>query len=172
MQEGSFREARQGASKLIDKLGRPIDPGILDTVTALRMLGVNTTSSCEGHAGRFTGGPYVLFASSELGELREKYREHTDRTSAEYKDWFRQASALNMREVQKVLELLDGFYAERMTPHSQRLIVRCFGPTPAKLMCQDADLAHIVGKDEQRDILLRNQHEMDAFTSYLLEKVS
>src|SRR5712691_8019638 len=32
-----------------DRLGNPIDPGILEAVVALNLLSIQTTASCEGH---------------------------------------------------------------------------------------------------------------------------
>ncbi len=36
-------------ARLVDGLGVPVDEGIRDTVIALRLLGIETVSSCEGH---------------------------------------------------------------------------------------------------------------------------
>lgn len=45
----TWEETAKHFSKVVDKLGKPIDTGIFDTVVALNMLGVPTRASCEGH---------------------------------------------------------------------------------------------------------------------------
>ncbi len=167
-----FTKAREDALKIADKLGTPIDPGILDTVAVFRVLDIHTAGSCEGHADRLTGGPYVMFESAQSGELFSKLQEIPDRTSPEYQELFSQISRLNMAEVQKLLPLLDGFYADRDTPHSRRLIIRCFGPSVAKLMVQDADLAELLPPEQQAHLLADSQLEMMAFTNYLKDSFS
>lgn len=51
--------ARARASSFEDKLGRGMDPGIIDTVTAFLLLGFGTLSSCEGHPDRPRTSPHV-----------------------------------------------------------------------------------------------------------------
>jgi hypothetical protein len=167
MAHSDFDQVRQEVAQLADKLGNPIDPGILDTVAAFHMHGIHTVGSCEGHLDHATTGPYVMFESPQSGELLKQLQEIPDKTRPEYKKVFHEASKLNMAEVQKLLPLLDGFYEDRDTPHSRRLIIRCFGPTVAKLMAQDADLADIMTQEERARLLGENQLEMMAFTNYL-----
>lgn len=112
-----------------------------------------------------------MFESPQSEELLKQLQEIPDKTSPEYKKVFHEASKLNMAEVQKLLPLLDGFYEDRDTPHSRRLIIRCFGPTVAKLMAQDADLADIMTEEERARLLGENQLEMMAFTNYLKDAV-
>src|SRR6266511_1734638 len=59
--------------RMVDKLGRPLDDEIVDTVVALQMLGIHTTASCSGHIDRVTGGPYVVFSAPEANPLEEFY---------------------------------------------------------------------------------------------------
>ena len=51
--------ARSRASGFKDKLGRGMDPGIIDTVTAFLLLGFGTLSSCEGHPERPRTAPKI-----------------------------------------------------------------------------------------------------------------
>jgi len=44
---------------LVDLLGRPMDPGIVDTVVVLRLLRIPTCGSCWGHSHRAANGPWV-----------------------------------------------------------------------------------------------------------------
>lgn len=52
----SFESVREEVDKITDGLGKGIDDKIKKTVIALRMMEVNTDSSCEGH--RSWGYPY------------------------------------------------------------------------------------------------------------------
>jgi hypothetical protein len=55
----ALHEWRQHLAHLTDGRGKPIDPGILDTVAALNTLNIETTASCEGHLGWGCAGPWV-----------------------------------------------------------------------------------------------------------------
>ncbi len=47
-----------------DRLGMPIDKQMIDLVTTLNLLGVETTMSCEGHLNKRL--PYVHFTENSL----------------------------------------------------------------------------------------------------------
>jgi hypothetical protein len=108
-----------------------------------------------------------MFESPQSGELLQQLQQIPDRASQEYQELFAKISRLNMTEVQKLLPLLDDFYKDRNTPHSQRLVIRCFGPTVAKLMVQDTDLEELLSDEERAHHVADNQLEMMAFTNYL-----
>src|SRR5689334_14553390 len=42
-----------------DKIGMRIDSGILETVIALNVLGIETSASCEGHLDHGVGAPWI-----------------------------------------------------------------------------------------------------------------
>lgn len=46
-------------STLVDALGRRLDPGVTDTVVALRLSGFRTEQSCWGHWHRAVPGPWM-----------------------------------------------------------------------------------------------------------------
>lgn len=160
----SFFKAQ--TSHLVDKLGCPIDPKIQGIVAALRMHGIHTISSCEGHADRPTGGPYVMFESPKAHELREKYRSE-EKGSKEYKFWHKKAVQENMPEIKKMLLLLEDFYKDRIVPNDQHLIVESFRCLDSVLMCQSADIACALSLTECKALLTKNQTEMQAFEEYL-----
>ena len=168
MTPDDFTALKLKVGKLTDKLGMPIDPGILETVAALRAHGINTIGSCEGHADRITGGPYVMFEAPDVGPDEKAYRAIPDRLSPIYKNFYNAATAKNVAEVQKVLIHLDEFYKNRTTPANQRLIIHYFGPLAGKLACQGAGLAHILPPKEQAYLLKKSQTEMQAFTDFLI----
>lgn len=172
MNNKTFDQTKSETAQRAAELNQHIDPGVLDTVTVLRMRGFNTTDACEGHEDRVTGGPFVMFEAPQSNELVQKLMSLQDQNSAEHQELYAQISAENLGEVQKLLPLLDEFYAERDTPHAQRLIVRCFGPSVPKLMCQNADLGEVLDAAARRELLSDNQLEMMAFTNYLKESAT
>ena len=168
MTSHEFTQLKKQIGSATDKFGMPIDPGILETVAALRAHGVHTTGSCEGHSDRITGGPYVMFEAPGVKDIHEARGAIKDRLSPEYKKLYTLATEANIRQTRKVLELLNGYYAQRAVPVNQRLIVQYFGPTAGKLMCQGAYLAHILAPKESAELLEKNRAEMQLFTEYLI----
>ncbi len=164
-----FEQAKKETAERVEKLGQHVDPGVLDTVTALRMRGFNPIDACEGHDDRVTGGPYVMFEAEGSNELMQKLVALQNSESDEYKELYAQITRLNLGEVQKLLKLVGEFYEQRDTPHAERLIIRCFGPSVPKLMCQNADLGDVVDESERKNLLSDNQLEMMAFTNFLKE---
>ncbi|MEI6266299.1 MAG: hypothetical protein WCP14_00180 [bacterium] len=63
--------ARAEVDELADRLGLEIDPGIKETVVALRASGLNTTQSCEGHSGPGLPWPWVDVVAP--GEPEERW---------------------------------------------------------------------------------------------------
>lgn len=55
-----------------DRLGKKIDDGIFETVVCLNMLGINTTSSCEGHLDWGLPYPWINIEP----EIEQKYQLH------------------------------------------------------------------------------------------------
>jgi len=168
MTSREFAALRERVNKLVDKLGRPIDPDILDTVAILQAHSIHTIGSCEGHADRPTGGPYVLFSAPNAKKYDDAKKTLPEQTGAEYRRLRKQAIMANNRQAQKLLRLLDGFYTHRIVPVNQRLIIEYYGSTFGELMCQGAGLANIQGPEQRADLLKKNQAEMRAFTDYLI----
>ena len=165
--EDVFMPVRKEVLGLKDKLGRAIDPGILELVVALRFHGVHTISSCEGHADRTTSGPYVMFEAPETHDFRRRYREAKDKKSTEYRHWHNKAVQANVPEVRRVLGLLADFYEHRLSPNDQHIIVRSFDASVGELICQGAEIARILPAAERELLLQKNRAEMQAFTDYL-----
>jgi hypothetical protein len=162
----NFSAIHQELMKKTDLLGSPIDSGILRAVSMLCMHGINTIGSCEGHADRVTGGPYVMFAAPHA-QMKFKAASELDRHSVAYARAIQKIAANNAIEIKKALQLLDGFYKKRSVPAERRLIVRSVGLAAAKILCQGAEIAHMLSESERKILLKANRAEMDAFTSYL-----
>lgn len=54
---------------LRDKIGKPVDRGIRETVAILQLLGLHTRQSCEGHIGWGLAAPWVQLYVPEAEKL-------------------------------------------------------------------------------------------------------
>jgi hypothetical protein len=59
-----WHEFRKEVESWGDRLGMPVDKHMIDLVTTLNLLGVETTMSCEGHLNKRL--PYVHFTENSL----------------------------------------------------------------------------------------------------------
>jgi hypothetical protein len=69
----TWERTGQEVAELTDGLGMHIDPGIRDAVTALRLLGLRTEASCEGHDSWGVGAPWDA-PMTRQGLVRGKFR--------------------------------------------------------------------------------------------------
>lgn len=79
----TWNEVADRFAMVTDKLGKPIDQGIFETVVALNVLGVKTRQSCEGHLDWGCPFPWIDIQP----EIEQKFKLHhylhqfyTDRT--------------------------------------------------------------------------------------------
>lgn len=163
----------QALTAQTDALGRDIDRGIRDTVIALQLLGLNTFSSCAGHPGRLTGGPYVMFqsvgAKERFAQLQALGTGPADPT---YQQLREALVAANMEERQKLLPLLDAFYRRRQVAFGDRLIIQGISAEASRLKVQGIELMYIESKVERRTRLRKAQTEMQAFTGFVTNRLA
>ncbi|MFC8852944.1 hypothetical protein ACFT5D_07810 [Streptomyces sp. NPDC057144] len=160
-----WEREKRAVRRLRDSAGKPVDPGITETVAILRLLGLTTTSSCAGHLDRRVG-PWVGFKSPRVAADRERMNHAADR-SPEKRRALRLALKHNAAELQTLVGLLDRFYDERAVPSSRRLIVQGFGVVGYNLSSQSADLLRLVPRDQRRALLVSQRDELRAFTDFL-----
>lgn len=165
-QSKSWLQQTRELAGVTDRLGAPIDSGILDTVIALQLLGLNTFSSCVGHPGRLTGGPYVMFEAVEAQELEPQLSELNPGSEA-FRALRPRLVQANLLERAKLLPVLDQFYVGRGTPFEDRLVIEGIGREANRLKVQGIELMHVESATAQRDRLRRAQVEMAAFTGFL-----
>ena len=65
----SFEESRDEAKKIVDKLGMPIDEWILNLVSALNFVNIETIASCHGHKERGYPYPWVKIRIKSVQKL-------------------------------------------------------------------------------------------------------
>lgn len=110
-------QAKEETLLLVDKLGMPVDKGIVETVTVLRLLGLNTSGSCAGHFNRITSGPYVMFQSVQAIEcLAELQTDNIEKTSPAYRVARKKIIRFSVLEMNKLLPYVESFYKDRDVP--------------------------------------------------------
>lgn len=82
----TWNEALTYFSRVTDKLGKEIDPGILETVAALNVLGIATVQSCEGHVGWGVPYPWIRFQADmqQKHQLYQYLMEFYDHRSVDF----------------------------------------------------------------------------------------
>jgi hypothetical protein len=121
-----------------DGLGEKVDPGIRETIVALKANECSTTQSCEGHEDRGLPFPWVDVESPEVTRQKQepKYRalsakakaarqggeQMTSEESGEYHRMLVEQRILNDVERVRVQELLDEFYGAVEAKHQPERI--------------------------------------------------
>ncbi|MBP5895224.1 hypothetical protein F3K32_36000 [Streptomyces sp. LBUM 1483] len=136
----------------------------MDTVAALRMIGIHTIASCGGHVDRLLG-PYVMLASPEATTARRRASESDDQ--AVKRRLLKKAAKLNAHELATLLPYVERFYRGQDASRSRRLIVQGFGPMSYRLTTQAADLIAITPRSERHALLDEQRQELRDFTEFL-----
>lgn len=182
--EEQWNKVQLECAKITDKLGLPIDKGILDTVVALKIFGINTTGSCEGHIGRGIAAPWVdvqapqTEETKKLGELAKqawnmaKNAEKTGMADKElaplygrYHELTAKMRRPDLEEMQKVTHLLTQFYQDRLVNYDRMLTFHGY-----RLESQATPLQAINPTQEQEKKLLEYREEMQLFAEFLRKK--
>lgn len=70
----TWEETAKHFRRVVDRLGKPIDEGIFETVVALNMLGITTRASCEGHLA--WGLPYPWIDILPEDSIKHHLHQH------------------------------------------------------------------------------------------------
>lgn len=122
-----WEEIAADVEEIVDRLGKPIDPGIKEAVIALQAHQISTAGSWEGHVGRGGSYPWVHVQSpaSERIQSTPRYQElkvagRTERQGgpalseaekAEYHELLVRQADADLRTRQEIEQLLEEFYA-------------------------------------------------------------
>ncbi len=149
-----WQEMTKYCSHITDRLGQPIDQGILETVIALNVLGIPTVQSCEGHVDHGICAPWVFFTSTSLDDFHE----------------CEQITRRHREDQERVLSFLEEFYADRCVSHDRMLIVYRHKPGVSILESQGAR-HRCLERPEKRALFLKAcQDEMNHFTTFLKKR--
>ena len=145
----TWQEAAVYFEKVTDRLGRPIDVGIFDTVVALNVLGIPTLQSCEGHLTHGLPYPWV---DIEVIDTRPR-SEHRDKETA--------LAQLTLRYW--LFNYLSAFYQERRVSFDRIITLEY----PHRMRSQGGEFMDLLTPGERERKLRVYQEEMQAFTQYL-----
>lgn len=181
-----WHDVTERFSRMTDKLGRPIDAGIRETVIALNVLGIITRQSCEGHLDHGTGAPWVdvISTGAEILEQQVKEAFHNAQQVSEqqmvpqdqvhelYKEAHvlrRRAKAIHVETMKKLMDLLSAFYKDRQVPYDQRLVIQTGSRGNYRMESQGAELQETAPQEIRQQKLQQYQEEMQVFTDFLKE---
>ncbi|HEU5383148.1 MAG TPA: hypothetical protein VFV38_47720 [Ktedonobacteraceae bacterium] len=176
----TWEGAKDFARHLTDRLGCPIDEGILETVIALNLLGFPTAQSCEGHLDRKYPSPWIDFFIEDCPEWYNQAQAESCREglSAEEEeaavdrlmalvDEYHHKDHLYTR----LSALLDAFYEVRTdSPEDWRIILHCIHPGYYRMIPDCGYTADEWPQHERAENLARAQAEMQAFTVFLKQR--
>ena len=182
--ERRYREMQATVARMTDKLGLPVDAGIVETVVLLNLFGIPTSASCEGHLEHGTGAPWVdieatgVFAQMEVATrlfqqatLRKQELGRVTEEVLQLFEWAHSArlelKRAHVRVRQRLFALLIDFYAQRSSPFDQHLIVQSRPDGKSRLESQGADMQEVLEPSEREQKLRAYQREMQSFTAFL-----
>ncbi len=138
-----WQETAMRMAGTTDRLGMPIDAGIMSLVVALNAMGVNTTFSCEGHLDEGSAFPWVRVGAIENDP------------------------ALHERVQRKLMALLDAFYRQHPMVYDRHLIMERILRGQCLLRPQGADFQESRDLSERARKLAEYQYEMQDFAAFL-----
>lgn len=181
--ERQYQEKRTLVARITDRLGTPIDGGILETVVFLNLVSIPTLQSCEGHVEDGVGAPWVDVGNptapplDEADALFQQARQHKAQMgfTSEVLELFEQAHHAERAAKQphliirlRLMRFLAGFYhPERAVPFEQRLVIQPHADGTSRLMSQGVVLQEMMSPEERAVWLHLYQQEMQEFTAFL-----
>jgi hypothetical protein len=161
--------------KVTDRIGRPIDDGIFDTVVALNALGITTSASCEGHLDHGLSHPWIDvqlseltdFYTPEMAQMSEDIRKMRVRLCESYTPEMRQLQEewerMRSGERLKLFSMLADFYKDRVVSYDRMITFSVLG----RIRSQGGDYLSLLPEDERALRMKDYQQEMRAFTEFL-----
>lgn len=167
--ESAWESTTADIEKITDKLGKKIDAGIKDTIVGLKLCGIHTTGSCEGHAdNRGTGAPYIDVESENIEKLEDDLK--TVKNESEARLIVDIISKENLAEQEKFVALLEEFYKDRQSSYRVRLSIQNRARNRSRLESQGTALQKVEQDGSRKKHLEEYQAEMRAFSEFLKNK--
>lgn len=179
--EEYWKRVEQGLDDVGDKLGYRIDEGIRETVTALSVMGLPPSASCEGHLD--WGCPHPWVDIEEPNEPK-KYKNGKNKTD-EYKKWEEKNKELR----QLAESLLEEFYNGRNISDDMKIGIKNYGNGRFRMQngdqiflgekeygikkTRESKLSKDLTPEERKrleQILPELRAEMDVFTDFIKNK--
>jgi hypothetical protein len=158
---------RRAVLELRDRQSLGVDEGIVEPLVALRLMGVKTIASCEGHGDSGLKAPWIDIGAEVPPLLDEEMRRADDSHDEEraHGVW-EQIHALHLQEASPVLTLLDDFYRSQPTPADLRLVMLP-AATYVRLISQGGIFQESRSDEIAARMLRQYQDEMHRFSMYL-----
>ncbi|MEI6237718.1 MAG: hypothetical protein WCP03_03920 [Candidatus Saccharibacteria bacterium] len=141
----TYEEVAYEVDNMADGLNYPIDQGIKKIVTALRLLGFPTESSCEGHMDRGLQYPWIQFIAQDLDDVKLK--------------------EVNKKERKRLIELAEEFRKD-VNPDFKYSILDVDDLSSFRLAPEE-DIVYGKPNEETKD---RCQKSFDEFANFLISK--
>lgn len=173
-------ETAEKFRKVTDRLGKPIDAGIFDTVVALNMLGIPTSMSCEGHLDRGLPHPWIdvdlpepaNYYPPEIAQMKEDIRLLEVKFYESLTPEMRKARQKSQRRQQeacfKLFNILCDFYKDRVVSYDRMITFTVLG----RIRSQGGDYLSLLLEEERASRMKEYQQEMRDFTAFLRSLVS
>ena len=165
-----------------DGLGMPIDSGIKETVIILNLLGVKTSSSCEGHIDRGLPYPWINLDNNkdsrfvwekinkvqkQIRELQESNnKENSQELFAQNRYLFSQLEQSSQNVITPIYSLLEKFYDQKNIKYDT-ILQFSFKSFP-RMHSLGVNRQDVRSPDEKKNKLKEYQDEMNDFTDFLL----
>ena len=184
-----WEQMKERVSRMVDRLGKPVDKGIAETIIVLNLLGIPTRQSCAGHLKWGVGAPWVDIESKDkkIQELMEKERSFikmankrreeqggkiTNEVAKLYTRAHRYSLQAKKRHAvihQRLLDFLATFYQDRIVPYDVQLIAYLRGNS-TMLESHGAGLQDVTPLPLRKERLAAYQQEMRDFTAFLKQR--
>jgi hypothetical protein len=189
-EHASWQDARTHVLTFTDRLGTPIDAGIVETVVVLNLLGLQTFQSCEGHLTDGCAYPWITLVHRLLsGRFVRRWQEvcqleeqaNASGTIEAYDSYLAENVRLQMDVAEweeedvfshQLKEWLGEFYAQEecVQYKPERLVVIKYHPGMVRLEPFFGSHTKSPSEALKSVYLARGQAEMQAFTHYLKKR--
>ncbi|SRR5258708_820649 len=168
-------EVSEKFSHVTDRIGRPIDKGIFETVVVLNSLGIATSASCEGHLDHGLPHPWIDVElpepinhdTPEIAQMREDIRERQVRFLKSYtpemKKLQQETQQMQREACFKLFSILSEFYKDRVVSYDRMITFNVLG----RIRSQGGDYLSLLPEGERAMRMNEYQEEMRAFTEFL-----
>jgi len=171
---------------ITDRLGKPIDKGIIELVAVLNLLGFKTSGSCEGHLDHGCASPWVDIEGDidkdELNKLATLQKEideivrkkgFTTQAIKKQRGYRKRLDALikpTKLKALKIIDLLNEFYDNRKIKVDERIII-AEGGISFRIICQGDYIQDVVSNKQKEKRLTKYQKEFNTFKYFSIDKL-
>ncbi len=172
-----------------DKLGQPIDDGILTAIIALNVNKIPTFASCEGHLDHGESFPWVDIGNPEdrklkallrtadeywkqanQSEIKHSNAKLTHQLLEKYHQTMALANRLSLEQARPIYEKLQSFYSKYNPPYGLRIIPTSIGPF-VRIQPEDGVTQLLRNPEDKKRRLDQYRKEFSKFSNFLSKVV-